>query len=288
MVSDPLPDLSQRLPLLITGITGVAGFNALHYFQQRYPGQVIGVRPQQTVDLRGAGIVPLDAEHFHALHELFGLYRFRSVLNCVGNCALKSCELNPGMAWVLNVATAAAVAKNAQAYGARLVHLSTDLVFSGARPGGYTETDAVDPVTVYGKTMAEAEQLLADAVPDAAVLRISLPMGASFSRHAGAIDWIQSRFRKSRPATLYFDEVRSCTYVDDLSRVCEVFLAGNLAGLYHVGGPQPLTLYQIGQIVNRVGGSTRTYSTAVRATAPGRCRPAPATLPCAATNCCAP
>jgi dTDP-4-dehydrorhamnose reductase len=48
--------------------------------------------------------------------------------------------------------------------------------------------------------------------------------------------------------------VRSCTYVDDLSRVCEVFLAANQEGLYHVGGPQSLTLYQIGQIVNRVGG----------------------------------
>ena len=42
-------------------------------------------------------------------------------------------------------------------------------------------------------------------------------MGRSFNRHAGAIDWIQSRFRNRRPATLYFDEVRSCTYTDDLN-----------------------------------------------------------------------
>jgi dTDP-4-dehydrorhamnose reductase len=146
------------------------------------------------------------------------------------------------------------IGTNVRARGARLVHLSTDLVFSGTRPGGYTETDPIDPVTVYGKTMAEGEELLADLVPEAAVLRISLPMGASFNHHAGAIDWIQSRFRASRPATLYFDEVRSCTYVNDLSRVCEAFLAGNQRGLFHAGGPRPLTLYQIGQIVNRVGG----------------------------------
>ncbi len=254
MVSEPVPALSQRLPLLITGITGVAGFNALRYFQNRYPGNVIGIRPQRTAGLRGPGIVPLEAENGRELRELFEMYRFRSVLNCAGNCALKACELDPGMARILNVATAAAVGKNAIDHGARLVHLATDLVFSGERPGGYTETDAIDPVTVYGKTMAEAEQLLADIAPDAAVLRISLPMGASFNRRAGAIDWIQSRFRNGRPATLYFDEVRSCTYVEDLSRVCEIFLAGNQGGLYHVGGPRSLTLYQIGQIVNRVGG----------------------------------
>ncbi len=254
MVSEPLHNLSHRLPLLITGITGVAGYNALRYFQRRYPGNVIGVRPLRTLGLRGPDIVPLDAANFGEMRGLFHSYRFRSVLNCVGNCALKACELDPDMAWLLNVATAVAVGENARDHGARLVHLSSDLVFSGERPGGYTETDAVDPVTVYGKTMAEAERLLAGVAPDAAVLRISLPMGASFNRHAGAIDWIQSRFRNGRPATLYFDEVRSCTYVDDLSRVCEVFLAGNQAGLYHVGGPQPLTLFQIGQIVNRVGG----------------------------------
>jgi dTDP-4-dehydrorhamnose reductase len=215
---------------------------------------VVGIRPHRTPGLRGHGILALDAEDMDELRTLFDTYRFRSVLNCAGNCALKSCELDPSMARILNVATAASIGTNVRNHGARLVHLSTDLVFSGERPGGYTEADPVDPVTIYGKTMAEAEQLLADLAPEAAMLRISLPMGASFNRHAGAIDWIQFRFRKNRHATLYFDEVRSCTYVDDLSRVCEAFLAGNQTGLFHVGGPRPLSLYQIGQIVNRVGG----------------------------------
>jgi len=78
-------------------------------------------------------------------------------------------------------------------------------------------------------------------------------MGPSFNRHAGAIDWIQSRFRAGRLATLYFDEVRSCTYCDDLNRVFERFLAGDECGLYHAGGPRANTLYQIAQVVNRVG-----------------------------------
>jgi dTDP-4-dehydrorhamnose reductase len=158
------------------------------------------------------------------------------------------------MAWRTNVQSVTNVAAVANAFGARLVHLSSDLVYSGCGAGGYVETDPVDPVTVYGLTMAEGEQALAATDLSAAVLRISLPMGPSFNRHAGAIDWIQSRFRASRPATLYFDEVRSCTYVEDLNRVFECFLAGRQAGLYHAGGPWAVTLYQIAQIVNRVGG----------------------------------
>lgn len=243
-----------RLPLLITGVSGVAGYNALFYFQRRYPGQVIGIRPTDTWKLTGPGIVPLNTEDLPALQTLFREYRFGSVLNTTGNCALKSCELAPEMAYRTNVTSAIHLAQCAVKSGARLVHLSSDLVYSGSGQGNYVETDPVDPVTVYGKTMAEGERAVASIDPDAAILRISLPMGPSFNRHAGAIDWIQSRFRASRPATLYFDEVRSATYCDDLNRVFEFFLCQHVSGLFHLGGPRAITLNQIGQIVNKVGG----------------------------------
>ena len=245
--------LTHRLPLLITGISGVAGFNAFRVLHAKYPGQVIGVRPHQTFRLTGPGIVALDAEDGPGMRRLFDEYGFRSVLNAVGNCALKSCELDPSMAHVLNVASAAMLIDNAQRHGCRVVHLSSDLVFSGAGQGQHLETDPTDPVTVYGKTMVQAETLFAERLPGAVVGRIALPMGVSFNHHAGAIDWIQSRFRAGRPATLYFDEVRSCTYCGDLTRVCERLLAGDERGLYHFGGPRASTLYQIAQVVNRVG-----------------------------------
>ena len=116
------------------------------------------------------------------------------------------------------------------------------------------EDDPIDPVTVYGKTMAEGEQLLPEADPAACILRISLPMGVSFNGHAGAIDWITSRFKKSRPATLYFDEIRTPTYTDCMNPLYEVMLANDLSGVFHAGGPRRLSLYQIAQIINRVGG----------------------------------
>jgi dTDP-4-dehydrorhamnose reductase len=111
-----------------------------------------------------------------------------------------------------------------------------------------------DPVTVYGQSMAAAEQLVTLATPGACILRISLPMGRSLSGHAGAIDWIQWRFQHHRPATLYYDEVRTPTYTDCLNRVLHYALSSELSGLYHAGGPRPLSLYQIAQIVNRIGG----------------------------------
>jgi dTDP-4-dehydrorhamnose reductase len=242
------------LPLLITGISGVAGYNALAYFQHRFPGSVVGIRPTQTWRLSGPGVVALDTEDEPALAGLFREHRFRAVLNTTGNCALKSCELAPEMAHRTNVLSAIHIARIARDHDARLVHLSSDLVFSGRGQGNHVESDPVDPVTVYGKTMAQGEDAVASLGPDAAILRISLPMGPSFNGHAGAVDWIQSRFRHHRPATLYYDEVRSATYCDDLNRVFEYFLSSADAGLYHLGGPRAVTLNQIGQIVNKAGG----------------------------------
>ena len=102
--------------------------------------------------------------------------------------------------------------------------------------------------------MEQAERFVLNDHPSACVLRISLPMGVSFNGHAGAIDWIQNRFRFSRPATLYFDEVRTPTYCDCLSRVLIDVNASNISGLFHAGGTRKLSLFEIAQIVNRTGG----------------------------------
>jgi len=247
------------LPLLITGIAGVAGYNALAYFQQRYPGQVIGIRQQDNWPLTGEGIEACNAEDRYGLLRLFDRYEFRSVLNCAGNCALRACELDSRLAWRTNVEGMITLLSIVVERPVRLVHTSIDLVFAGRDEvghewAGYDEMHRTDPVTVYGTTMVAAEQLVADWCPSACTLRISLPMGVSFNGHAGAIDWIQSRFKKNRPATLYFDEVRTPTYTDCLNQVYERALASNMAGLFHAGGPRRLSLYQIAQIINRVGG----------------------------------
>jgi dTDP-4-dehydrorhamnose reductase len=267
---------SISLPLLITGVAGVAGYNALDYFHTRYPGQVAAIRQDDNWPLTGDGIISCNAEDHGRLRALFDEHQFGSVLNCAGNCALRACELDSRLAWRTNVEGLVNLLSIAVERDVRLVHLSIDLVFSGARTletvrgvsaadllpapcslppaPGYTESDPTDPVTVYGKTMVAAEQLIADWMSAACILRISLPMGVSFNGHAGAIDWIQSRFKKGRPATLYFDEIRTPAYTDCLNRLYERVLASDLCGLYHAGGPRPLSLYQIAQIINRVGG----------------------------------
>ncbi|MEM1067660.1 MAG: sugar nucleotide-binding protein, partial [Planctomycetota bacterium] len=242
------------LPMLVTGIAGVPGYNAFHHFRRLYGDAVIGIRQSSMWPLQGDGIIACDVEEAGEVERLWDKYRFASLLNCAGTCRLKSCELDPAMAHRVNVVGTENMMSSARRFGSRVIHLSIDLVFAGRQDGAYDELDTPDPVTVYGAKMVEAETLVASLVPDACILRISLPMGISFNGHAGAIDWIASRFKQGKPATLYFDEVRTPKYTDCMNRLFERLLVSPLRGLYHAGGPRQLSLYEIAQIVNVVGG----------------------------------
>jgi dTDP-4-dehydrorhamnose reductase len=241
--------------LLITGLAGVPGYNAFRCFRARFGDQVIGLRRYDNWRLQDEGVWACDLHDPDGLKRLFDRHAFAAVLNCDGTCKLKSCEWDPHLAWQVNIGGVENLLDVLDGTPhVRLVHLSVDLVYSGTGAGGYVEDDPPDPVTIYGKTMSQSERLILHQRPDACVLRISLPMGVSFNGHAGAIDWIQSRFKKNKPATLFFDEIRTPTYTDCLNRLCATALASDLYGRYHAGGPRRLSLYQIAQVINRVGG----------------------------------
>ncbi len=194
----------------------------------------------------------LDIEDRQGLAALMKQKQFKSVLNGAGSCALKSCEMNSVLAYRVNVQSVLNVLEMIDRRDVRLIHLSTDLVFPGKTEGLYTEEDAMAPVTMYGKTMAIAEEIIILRYPSAAIFRISLPMGISVNGHAGAIDWILSRFKKNNPATLYFDELRSPFYCEDFNKVMELALENNIRGIYHLGSHRHLSLYQIGEDFNKV------------------------------------
>ena len=94
-----------KLPMLITGLAGVPGYNAFHYFRSLYGDQVIGVRQPNMWPLKGDGIIACDVGDARSLEKLWAEHGFRTVLNSVGSCRLKSCELDPrwhtvSMFWV--------------------------------------------------------------------------------------------------------------------------------------------------------------------------------------------
>lgn len=243
-----------HLPILILGISGVPGFSLFRYFKKLFPGSVYGVRAVKTLSVQGEGVLAIDAEDTHSLSEAFEKYKFGTVIDAGGNCALKACELNAERSRLLNCLQGVDATRLARRFDSELIRLSTDMVFESDLNRAYLETDKKGPIHNFGKHMSEAEDLIREIFPEVVILRVPLPMDYAPGGEAGAIDWISHRFRPGRPATLYWDEYRNPIYGNDLCRVVDFILRFPIpAGIYHCGGARLVTLYQIAQIVNAVG-----------------------------------
>jgi dTDP-4-dehydrorhamnose reductase len=176
------------------------------------------------------------------------------VLHAAGVCDLDMCEDEPEKAYAIN----ATGAKNiVDAFGAScyIMYLSADLVFSGNNPpeGGYREDHVPDPVSVVGKTYLAAENEMRGALRGA-IVRIGLPMGDSVQGEKGAVDFIEGRFKRNLPMTLFHDEWRSCIHCDELAEIAVELLLREEQGFFHIGGPKPVSLHEIGRWIIGRGG----------------------------------
>ena len=242
--------MNTQQRILVTGITSIHGwpiFNALQ--TSREVGQLMGIRPPQTKAPLGENVVPMCITDRDQLSEIRDDFQPTCVIHCAGVCDLDLCEERPEWAYDLNVNGARAVT---EVFGdtSQIVYMSTDLVFSGegSPEKGYAENHTPDPVSVAGKTFLQAEQVLGE-IEDACIVRLGLPLGDSITGDKGAIDWIKSRLTKDRPVTLFYDELRSCVWCDQIAGMTLALLDVNLQGVYHFGGNRPWTLHEIGQYV---------------------------------------
>ena len=139
----------------------------------------------------------------------------------------------------LHVALAAAAA------GARLVHVSSDAVFSGARPR-YDETGRPDPVTPYGAAKAAAETAVTGITPSAVIARTSLIIGDGDSPHERLVHALASG---AAAGALFTDEVRCPVHVTDLASALLELAASPHAGVCHVAGADAVSRYELGVLI---------------------------------------
>jgi dTDP-4-dehydrorhamnose reductase len=149
--------------------------------------------------------------------------------------------------WAAAADGAAHVAVAAAAAGIRLVHVSSDAIFSG-RDVHYDEQARPDPVYRYGAAKAAAETAVRAVAPDAVVVRTSLILGDGDGQHERLTrDLIAGRVT----GALFTDEIRMPVHVDDLADALLELAAGDLTGVLNVAGSEPLSRYDLGVLVAR-------------------------------------
>ncbi len=141
------------------------------------------------------------------------------------------------------------VAAAAAAVGARLVHLSTDVVFGG-RPEPYVETDALSPLTDYGRWKAAAEAAVATTHPQAVLVRTSLIYAVDGP--CPMMNDVSAALTGGSTIRFFTDEVRCPVHAGDLAEAVAALAArDDVAGPLHIAGPDALSRADIAGRVAR-------------------------------------
>ena len=152
-------------------------------------------------------------------------------------------------AWSVNVDGAAAVAYAAAAAGVRLIHMSSDVVFSGDLRRPLREDDPLAPVNAYGESKAAAETAVAGACPAAVLVRTSLIYGGTepSSYERTALDPAQ---------TFYADEIRCPVAAGDLAAaLVELAALPAVHGPLHVAGADAVSRLEFARLIAAARGA---------------------------------
>lgn len=244
--------------ILVLGISGMLG-NAVFRLFAASPGfDVIGtVRTGAALrhfreEMRQKILVGLDVDSQDSLLRHLADTRPEVVINCVGLVKQLADSEDPLSAIPMNSLLPHRLARMCRLSGARLIHISTDCVFSGTR-GRYREEDPSDAKDLYGRS-----KFLGEVIgPNAITLRTSIIGHELVSSH-GLVGWFLSQERNVKG---YTRAIFSGLPTVELARVMRdvVIPSAALSGLYHVGAA-PISKYDLLNLVAKQYGKAITIA----------------------------
>jgi dTDP-4-dehydrorhamnose reductase len=168
------------------------------------------------------------------------------VIHTAAMTNVDQCELNPSECKEINVKATQNLWSVSSDLGIHFQLLSTDFVFDGSK-GNYSENDSPNPLSIYAQSKVDAEKLLLDSKnSNWSIVRtiIVYGQGENLSR-TNIICWAKETLAKQQPMKIIDDQFRAPTWADDLAwaciRVCEL----NKKGIYHISGPETMSVYEI-------------------------------------------
>jgi dTDP-4-dehydrorhamnose reductase len=236
--------------ILITGISGFLGWNLAQHLRSLY--RIYGTYLDHQVDLKKCECLAFDLTHLDKIERLCTAIQPRFIIHTAALSDADLCETRRREALTLNTFATRELAKIASYLEAKLIYVSTDLIFDGEKRM-YAEADSPAPLNYYAKTKYLGELELMSNCGDYVILRPSLLYGWSNGLNQNFLERMEQKAIRGSKLDLFTDQFRTPLYVGDAAVAVERLISDkNLKGLFHLGGPERMSRFEFGEIFCRV------------------------------------
>ncbi|MDH4080064.1 MAG: NAD(P)-dependent oxidoreductase [Nitrospira sp.] len=194
-------------------------------------------------EVHGLSRADLDLTDSSAAERVWRAIKADAVIHCAAMSRTKDCEQHPELARRINVEATAHLARLSK--DIPFIFLSSGEVFDGAG-SWYRESDRASPINIYGKNKLEAEHYVLQN-PHHTTVRIVLTAGTSEHGNRSFVEDMCRAVQNGGNVTLYADEFRCPLPAGVIARAMCELLDRNQPGLYHLGGCERLSRWEIGQ-----------------------------------------
>ena len=230
------------MKILITGAYGQLG-SELKEIENQFPNYHFLFTDVDTLDITSE----------IAVETYFDKNQPDLIINCAAFTAVDKAEIDHKIARKINAFAPKILGKFSLQVGAKLLHISTDYVFDGNANQPYSETDSVNPQTVYGKTKLDGELNCLNENPNSVVIRTSW----LYSEFGNNFVKTMLRLGKERDSlNVVFDQVGTPTYAADLAQtilsiiqISEKDPANFIPGIYHYSNEGVASWYDFSKAI---------------------------------------
>ncbi len=234
----------DKKKIVITGASGFLGYHFLKAYSTDYP--IVGIYfNTPIIDFENISKQKFD---FSNDTDLISFRHFLEkekpdfILNFAAIANANFCEVNPDISSKININLPTTLAKTCQELNIKLIHTSTDLVFDGER-GNYTETDQLDPISIYGKHKMEAERIIQINNPSALILRLPLMFGLTPQGTGFFQNWVE-KLKSKETLFAFTDEFRTAAAVNRVVEGIKLLMDNSESGIWHLGGKENCSRFE--------------------------------------------
>jgi len=234
----------MRKKILVTGANGQLGME-IQQLAKAYPLFEFIFTTREEMPLDNADAISTFISKHHPQY----------FVNCAAHTAVDKAESEKELAYKINTEAPGIIAKTCKENNVQLIHISTDYVFNGTGTVPYKESDATDPVNLYGDSKLQGEKKVMEFNPDAIIVRTS---------------WVYSEFGKNFVKTMLrlmadkdqisvvSDQSGTPTYAADLAETILQIITSQqwTPGIYHFSNEGNITWYDFAVAIKELSGSS--------------------------------